>query len=879
MRNADGVINLNTQLESGAYTIEADGQYELSISTNYNIIVKSGVTAELTLTNASITSTGAAPIKIESGAVLTLHIEGENTLTAPNYYAGIAVYANDTSLNYGTLIIDGNGTLNVKGGTSHGAGIGTNKRGTDASGGISGKIIINGGTINATGGNGGAGIGASYGCTACGDIEINGGIVNATGGKQAAGIGGTGTNPNGRITINGGSVNSLSGTGIAYGIGPGSTSGKAEAVIINGGSVNAVVSPKCPPTDKLGTELRKIILQMPNSTEMANKEVMVDSWTASTDENGKLYPYVGSDITSFAVNYNNKVYYTTDIDSEQSEYILTEYSGPLCSCTEGNASVTLDMPDVITVNKLTDRSNTKLVSTFHAADGCTYPIHTVKTEYQLTIDSVTPPDSSLAQISDGYLVTYYAAAGKTIHLEVTAEMDGKQYAAEKDIEITGDNTTKFDISKGNITISAHPSDSTMINVTHGLLQYTILKTSTVYIEQSELSTANTITVQGVDARVALKDVNINTVLSNPITIGDSVNLTLELIGNNTIHAQSASAVQGILSTSELTVDGSGSLDITSGVGAGIGNIKTLTVNGGTIVATGGSEGAGIGGGRDGSGREVIINNGRVYAYGDGNAAGIGGGASQSAGGGGSFTINGGMVVARSAGSGKGIGYGGKTNEPGTITVNGGSVNADLAVRPTESTQNKYLVKLNVEGISEQTDVTYTIGDDNSNPISTSTDENGQLYLYMTAGKQWIRVYKDGNIYYRYMTVVSADTNEGICIANPAARINTFEVAGQIGESEIDNVNMTINVTVPYNIMLSRITPIVTYDGCETTSGMLNFDNSEHTSKFMVYSDDKKSKEYTVKLILANEPAVPQADIYDISKGSLIIMGDYVTAFS
>lgn len=876
-------VDLTSQLTAGAVTIDANGKYAVtSLTTTNNIVIKTGVSAELTLTDVSITSTNAAPIKVESGASLTLHISGENTLTAPSYYAGIAVYANDTTSDYGTLIIDGDGILNANGGTTHGAGIGTNRSGKDSSTGITGKIIINGGTINAKGGKGGAGIGSSFPNPTSlkfvlGAIEINGGIITAVGGNQAAGIGGTAGISNGNITINGGYINATSASITAYGIGPGAsgTADAAGAVVINGGSVDAVVSTMCPPTDKFGASVKQIMLSMPASADAANKEVTVGSWTAVTDESGNLYPYVTDNTTSFALQYDGKIYYVADINAETTEYTLIEYDGAPCICTEGNSSATLDMPDSITVNKLAGQATEKLVSTFHPVDGCTYPIHAASAEYELTIDGAAA-DNTLAQISDNHLVVYYAAADKILHLKTTVTMDGKLYTDEKDITVIGDNASRFDISKGSVTITANSGDSSLMNVTHGTTQYTLSNTTTVYIEQSAQKTENTITVKGVDARVAIKDMNINTLSENPLTIGDGVNnLTLELIGDNTIYAQNTSAIQGILATSTLTIEGNGTLDIKSGVGAGIGNIKTLTVNGGTITATGGNGGAGIGGGMDGAGIEVIINNGRVFAYGNGNGAGIGGGESTSAGGGGSFTINGGMVVAESGGAGSGIGYGGKKSAPGTININGGSVNAVLAVRPTASSKNQYLVTTNLEGISGQTDVTYTIGDDDSNPIPTSTDENGKLYLYMNTGKQWIRVYKDGITYYRYMTVVANDNNAATCISNPVARLKTFEIAGQIGETVIDNDNLTVNVTVPYNIMLNKIAPMATYDGSEVTTGNLNFNNDEHTATYTVYSDDKQSKEYTVKLTLANEPATPQADTYDISKGNIVIMGDYV----
>ena len=108
----------------------------------------------------------------------TIILEGNNTVTGGDTYAGIYVPEGKT------LTIRGTGSLTVTGGIS-GAGIGGNN------GGNCGSIVISGGTITATGGSGGAGIGLGYssGCE-FGDITISGGTVTATGSGDAPGIGG-----------------------------------------------------------------------------------------------------------------------------------------------------------------------------------------------------------------------------------------------------------------------------------------------------------------------------------------------------------------------------------------------------------------------------------------------------------------------------------------------------------------------------------------------------------------------------------------------------------------------------------------------------------------------------------------------------------------
>ena len=125
----------------------------------------------------------------------------------------------------------------------------------------------------------------------------------------------------------------------------------------------------------------------------------------------------------------------------------------------------------------------------------------------------------------------------------------------------------------------------------------------------------------------------------------------------------------------------GSLKATGGdYGAGIGggykgNGKNITITSGTVTVTGGFNGAGIGGGEGGNGKNITINRGTVTAAGD-YGAGIGGGAE--GGGGNNITIKGGTVTATGGGnrgnSGAGIG-GGSSGSGENITINDGKVTA------------------------------------------------------------------------------------------------------------------------------------------------------------------------------------------------------------
>ena len=121
-----------------------------------------------------------------------------------------------------------------------------------------------------------------------------------------------------------------------------------------------------------------------------------------------------------------------------------------------------------------------------------------------------------------------------------------------------------------------------------------------------------------------------------------------------------------------TVNAKGGLE-GAGIGGGTGGSgEAITINGGTVEATGGKFGAGIGGGLNGVGKNITIKGGTVNAAGgDNGGAGIGGGDSGS---GEAITITGGTVNAAGGGQGAGIG-GGNYGSGEDITIKGGTVEA------------------------------------------------------------------------------------------------------------------------------------------------------------------------------------------------------------
>ena len=170
------------------------------------------------------------------------------------------------------------------------------------------------------------------------------------------------------------------------------------------------------------------------------------------------------------------------------------------------------------------------------------------------------------------------------------------------------------------------------------------------------------------------------------------NVEIELDGNNELKSgvqragleKNTSTSTGTLTLKDDKEAGSGSLKATGGkYGAGIGggnygSGENITITGGRVNATGGWGSAGIGGGNYGrgnygSGKNITIKGGTVTAKGGDCGAGIGGGNGGIGGGdsgiGEDITITGGTVNADGGDNGAGIG-GGATGSGSNVTVSG-----------------------------------------------------------------------------------------------------------------------------------------------------------------------------------------------------------------
>ena len=233
---SQGSITVNA--ESGGQTVRQGGGAAVpdsapvitgtSKENNVTINAESGQTASVTLSgvNIDVRDKGKAAVSTTGEGNVNIELNGSNALKSGHSHAGLE------KNNDGNLTIqdkDKDGSLNAKGGQD-GAGIGGGSSGAGS------DITITGGKVTARGGNYGAGIGGgAYGNGS--DITVTGGEVTANSGNYGAGIGGGGWGNGNNISISGGKVTATGGT-FAAGIG-GGMHRDGNDITISGGEVSA----------------------------------------------------------------------------------------------------------------------------------------------------------------------------------------------------------------------------------------------------------------------------------------------------------------------------------------------------------------------------------------------------------------------------------------------------------------------------------------------------------------------------------------------------------------------------------------------------------------------------------------------------------------
>ena len=222
---------------------------------------------------------------------------------------------------------------------------------------------------------------------------------------------------------------------------------------------------------------------------------------------------------------------------------------------------------------------------------------------------------------------------------------------------------EYDLAEGSVTVIATESGQT---VTHGSNAAVPDDAPVIVQSNSETPTTNTVTIKAEEnatANVTLDGVNIDTRGTDKaaVEIQGEGDVVIELDGSNTVQSDWNRA-----GVEKNTRDPWG-----TNPGSGNGNLTITDENEthGSLKATGGSKGAGIGGGDGRSGSNITITgNAEVTAQGGDYAAGIGGGYDCD---GRNITISGNAEVIAIGGSmGAGIGGGSDCGDGSYITIEG-----------------------------------------------------------------------------------------------------------------------------------------------------------------------------------------------------------------
>lgn len=173
------VTEIDLSTLKSPYTIDKEGKYILTGSTTQRITINANATVILKGVTIDQTNGDGAPIRISGNHTATLMLEDNNTLTSKQPYSAILPDKGST------VVIDGTGSLTAKGGyRTAGIGAGDYNSADIVTGDYYGAGIIRilGGTIEASSGGSGTGIGSAF-FGACQGVEILGGTITARAGS------------------------------------------------------------------------------------------------------------------------------------------------------------------------------------------------------------------------------------------------------------------------------------------------------------------------------------------------------------------------------------------------------------------------------------------------------------------------------------------------------------------------------------------------------------------------------------------------------------------------------------------------------------------------------------------------------------------------
>ncbi|MCH4226989.1 MAG: carbohydrate-binding domain-containing protein [Solobacterium sp.] len=733
--------------------------------------IESDCTTNITLIGTNTLLSGVTRAGLHNGEH-PLTINGDGTLTATGgvYAAGIggnwiepgsnitiftgtvnAISSNDGAGIGGGAYASGN-NITINGGIVKakslrwGAGIGGGRFGS------ADTIKINGGTVDANGGDAlssgsgsGAGIGGGYGGDGS-NITISGGIVNAhsgnakssdkDGGNDVGGgagigggaaredplnnaiIGGNGSN----ITITGGTVTATGYTGSqndeSYGGGAGiggGFKGTGSDITISGGTVTAKGK-------NFGRGIGGGYKGTGSDITISGGIVTVESNLQAMSAAPDLSSYIGY----VAVAHENTVsgqkfpYNASRIEKYTYISIVPGNNITKAEATNGsfNTQVYID-------NALNNMSSA-------AVGEKVYIIRTPDTNYELNSIEIKETDGERTVSMEDFN-SYFTMPNYPVTVTVT-------YKEKHDLII--DKATGYTYSPGMVTITEKG--------TYEISMHSGIDTTTDYINVAPTTAGpvtiilNNVTIDNSKNSSTSPSFIISNTGTTTVTLAEGSTNTLKAGGD---HAGLENGISPLIINGKGTLNATGRNVDTYCGGAGIGggykaSGKNITIESGTVNATGAYLAAGIGGGQGGSGENITIlqtdgSTTKVTAKGGSFSAGIGGGSYQS---GSNITISSGTVKATGGQGAAGIGGGyGEAGNGNNIKISGGTV---TAIGGTDTYSSGAGIgggagSINVSSITiTDGDITAIGNKNNSEGALGNTSANGDTTL--TLGGTWYR---------------------------------------------------------------------------------------------------------------------------------------------
>lgn len=641
-----GELNTDYTYAGQVLTFIRSGKYRVSGTTTQDRIVIGSANVELILdgVNIDVSATQQAAFLIESNATAVINLIGENVLKSGPLCAGLQ---NDNQADDSLVITSENGDVEgyagslTATGSWGGAGIGGGYK-------KNGTASIVGGSITANGSSGGAGIGG--GNEESGTIAISGGSIIANGSSGGAGIGG-GNHGTGMVTISEGKINA---TGDANGAGIGGGGGKEGTVSIVGGDIITTSTSNGAGigggSSAIGTVTIDGGSMIATSTTGGSGIGGGSGFTTGsviTINGGKISAtggYLGSGIGGGSVGVGKITITGGTVTATGGTTAFgigrgEKGSGGEVTISGGSVKALNDGKlDSIDPRPANGEESVELCDLIPSAIDAKVSVD--ETDYK--VDGPHENDDN-----------YYLYLTKESHkITVTSEGQSKNYFVSWESEVEEFVLCDLVVNSG-------------ANVTYNDNKITLAQDDASYEismrEEGTTTTKDQIKVTGKNITVNLNGVKIDKTNEHGLAalmIEQGASATINLVRENEL--KSGNGCAGLQNNNNT----SGSLVITSGTGLYQGYA-------GSLKATGGNRGAGIGG-RQYEVSAIEILGGEITATGNLQASGIGGGSNNT----GTVTIDGGVITATGAADGAGIGGGGgAARKSGTVTINGGTITA------------------------------------------------------------------------------------------------------------------------------------------------------------------------------------------------------------